>query len=116
MDRELDAFDMKKYVKANCDVADYVNKHIVPSVHYRGSNRPIKEKQPILCPFHADTKPSFYYHYDEKYKKEKFKCFGCGLGGDVIDLHRFWSFKCGRKISFKQAVVELYNELQHGGR
>ena len=39
-----------------------------------------------------------------------------GKGGDVIDLHRYWSFKCGRKISFKQAVVELYYELQTGGR
>ena len=60
VDRELETFDMKQYVKMNYDVADYVNKHIVPSVHYRGSNRPIKEKQPKLCPFHDETKPSFF--------------------------------------------------------
>ena len=113
MERELDTFNMKEYVKANCDVADYVNKHIIPSVHYRGSNRPIREKQPILCPFHDETKPSFFYYA----KTNRFYCFGCGgKGGDVIDLHRYWSFKCGRKISFKQAVVELYYELQTGGR
>lgn len=109
-------FDMKKYVCEKYSVGEYVNSKIIPSVHYTGTNRVITMTKPIICPFHADTKPSFYYHYDEKYKKEKFKCFGCGLGGDVIDLHRFWSFKCGRKISFKQAVVELYYELQTGSR
>ena len=109
-------FDMKQYVCEKYSVGEYVNRKIIPSVRYTGTNRPITMTKPIICPFHADTKPSFYYHYDEKYRKEKFKCFGCGLGGDVIDLHRFWSFKCGRKISFKQAVVELYYELQTGGR
>ena len=39
VDRELETFDMKQYVKMNYDVADYANRHIVPSVHYRGSNR-----------------------------------------------------------------------------
>ena len=113
MERELDTFNMKEYVKANCDVADYVNKHIVPSVHYRGSNRPIKEKQPILCPFHDEKKPSFFYYA----KTNRFYCFGCGgKGGDVIDLHMLWSARLGRKISFKQAVVELYYELQTRGR
>ena len=109
-------FDMKQCVCEKYSVGEYVNRKIIPSVRYTGTNRPITMTKPIVCPFHADTKPSFYYHYDEKYNKEKFKCFGCGLGGDVIDLHRFWSFKCGRKISFKQAVVELYDELQHWGR
>ena len=109
-------FDMKQYVCEKYSVGEYVNRKIIPSVHYTGTNRVITMTKPIICPFHADTKPSFYYHYDEKYKKEKFKCFGCGLGGDGIDLHRFWSFKCGRKISFKQAVVELYYELQTGSR
>ena len=113
MDRELETFDMQQYVKMNYDVADYVNKHINPNVRYRGSNRPIKEKQPILCPFHDETKPSFFYYA----KTNRFYCFGCGgKGGDVIDLHMLWSARLGRKIGFKQAVVELYYELQTGSR
>ena len=113
MDRESDTFVMKDYVKKNYDVADYVNTHIVQNVHYRGSNREINKKNPILCPFHEETKASFYY-YDTS---NRFYCFGCGgKGGDVIDLHMKWSEKLGRKISFKQAVVELYYELQTGGR
>ena len=34
-----------------------------------------------LCPFHADKTPSFFIFPDNH-----FKCFGCGVSGDVIDF------------------------------
>jgi hypothetical protein len=34
-----------------------------------------------LCPFHNEKTPSFYIFQDNK-----FKCFGCGEHGDVIDF------------------------------
>lgn len=34
------------------------------------------------CPFHPDRSPSFTI-YDEG---QRFKCFGCGAGGDVLDF------------------------------
>ena len=104
----MDTFNMKDTVKAQYSVLNYVNKHIVPSIRYKGSNRTLKEKSPIICPFHEERNPSFYYHAE----KNRFKCFGCDIGGDVIDLHRYWSAKNGRYINFKQAVVELYCELE----
>lgn len=33
-----------------------------------------------LCPFHEDSKPSFYVNPE----RGAFKCFGCGMGGDVF--------------------------------
>lgn len=34
-----------------------------------------------LCPFHADTSPSFYVFPDNHYK-----CFGCGEHGDAMNF------------------------------
>lgn len=33
-----------------------------------------------LCPFHTEKTPSFTV------SKERYKCFGCGKSGDVIDF------------------------------
>lgn len=33
------------------------------------------------CPFHDDKKPSFKVDPE----RQRFKCFGCGAGGDMID-------------------------------
>ncbi|MBV9102652.1 MAG: DNA primase [Candidatus Eremiobacteraeota bacterium] len=36
-----------------------------------------------LCPFHAERTPSFHVHPDRGF----FKCFGCGVGGDVFTFY-----------------------------
>ncbi|MHB8462364.1 MAG: CHC2 zinc finger domain-containing protein, partial [Vulcanimicrobiaceae bacterium] len=35
-----------------------------------------------LCPFHAEKTPSFHVHPEDGF----FKCFGCGVAGDVIEF------------------------------
>lgn len=40
-------------------------------------------KKPIPCPFHNEKTPSFVFGYKET---NKFKCFGCNIGGTTIDL------------------------------
>ena len=35
-----------------------------------------------LCPFHTEKTPSFSVHSSHQF----FKCFGCGLGGDVLNF------------------------------
>ncbi len=51
-----------------------------------------------LCPFHADTKPSFTVSPD----RGIFHCFGCQAGGNVISFVMQY-----HKLSFPEAATEL---------
>ena len=51
-----------------------------------------------LCPFHEDRKPSFIVNEE----RQIFRCFGCGVGGDVIAF--FMKF---HNLEFAEAVREL---------
>ena len=50
-----------------------------------------------LCPFHGEKTPSFHV-----YDKGFFKCYGCGLGGDVIKFVELYD-----KVPFPDAVRQL---------
>ena len=52
-----------------------------------------------IAPDHADRTPSMTVFTDN----QKFKCFGCGLGGDVVDLEEIG----GHHIETWTAVVAL---------
>ncbi len=54
------------------------------------------------CPFHADRTPSFRVFPDSK----RFKCFGCGVRGDVFEFLRRFEGK-----AFPAAVRELAAEV-----
>ena len=51
-----------------------------------------------LCPFHADSKPSFTVSPD----RGIFHCFGCQAGGNVISFVMQY-----HKLSFPEAAAEL---------
>ena len=51
-----------------------------------------------LCPFHGEKTPSFHVNGDRR----SFKCFGCGVGGDVIKFIELYD-----KITFPEAVRQL---------
>src|SRR5919107_3068706 len=50
-----------------------------------------------LCPFHGEKTPSFHV-----YDKGFFKCYGCGVGGDVIKFVELFD-----KVAFPEAVRQL---------
>ena len=57
-----------------------------------------------LCPFHDDVNPSFRYWKPKRF----FMCFGCGVSGDVINLHRLVLQRAARvKIARETAVKDL---------
>jgi hypothetical protein len=48
-----------------------------------------------LCPFHSEKSPSFHVNGREGY----YKCFGCGVGGDVITFaSQYHSLSIGAAI------------------
>lgn len=55
-----------------------------------------------LCPFHIEKTPSFCIDP----KKNRFKCFGCGVSGDQINLYA--RLNC---IKNGQAIFQLAKRL-----
>jgi DNA primase len=62
-------------VKAAVQIEDLVREY-VPSLKSKGKN------WFGLCPFHQEKSPSFSVNPE----LQIYKCFGCGVGGDVIDF------------------------------
>jgi len=55
-----------------------------------------------LCPFHEEKTPSFHVFQDS----QRFKCFGCGEGGDVFEF-----LMKHVNLGFRDAVEELAREV-----
>lgn len=77
-------------IKDKADIAELISE-IIP-VKRSGSS------YLALCPFHNDSKPSMHISPS----KGIFKCFACGVGGDVF---KFWSEYYQK--DFKETVKEL---------
>lgn len=105
--------DYTEYIKENVSIIDIVERAGVNLKHNKA-----------CCPFHHEKTPSFSVHP----KKNIFKCFGCGIGGDVIEFTRMFyntdfigavkilntEFNLGiefnNKVSIKSAEKEKYIE------
>lgn len=59
-----------------------------------------------LCPFHGEKSPSFFVTPE----MQMFKCFGCGVGGDVISFlqnYEGWDFREALEYLAKRVGVTL---------
>lgn len=79
-------------VRRNNDIIDIISQYT--TLKRKGRN------YFACCPFHNEKTPSFSVSPD----KQIFKCFGCGVGGDVV--HFLMKIE---NISFPEAVQELAN-------
>ncbi len=78
-------------LKSHADIVQLVQDHGV-SLRRAGSS------WKGLCPFHGEKTPSFVVHGDKGF----FKCFGCGVAGDVIKFVELYD-----KLPFPEAVRQL---------
>lgn len=86
--------DVIEKILENCDIVDLI-----------GSYLPLKKVgryYRALCPFHHDTKPSFYVNPSQ----QLFHCFGCKESGNII--HFIMKYE---KIEFPDAVRFLAEKL-----
>ena len=72
------------------DIVDLISEHIV--LKKRGINFV------GLCPFHHEKTPSFTVNQE----KQIFRCFGCGVGGNIFEFHKKF-----HNLSFRDSLKEL---------
>ena len=85
----------------------------------------VKRNNQALCPFHNERTPSFTIYP----KTNSFKCFGCGVGGSVIDfamlMHGTDALEAAKKLDmdyslglfdYKPSQEELYRLSEQQAR
>ncbi len=86
-------------VKARVDLADYAGR--------RTTLKPAgKDRLKGLCPLHKESNPSFFVDTGV----QRWHCFGCNKGGDVLDLAQAlegWDFRTALEQLARQAGVPL---------
>ena len=82
--------DVLEQIKGQINIVDVVSRYVTlkkVGKNYKG-----------LCPFHAEKTPSFFVNPELNI----FKCFGCGIGGDIFKFVQEIE-----KINFSRAVEKL---------
>lgn len=77
-------------ILSRLDIVDIISEHIVlkrSGANYLG-----------LCPFHQEKTPSFSVNQE----KQIFRCFGCGVGGNLLEFYKRY-----HNLHFRDALKEL---------
>lgn len=107
------ANDRAEAVKQGVTIPTYFYNIIVPQMadYYSDYTVNFDIKPVAKCPLHDEETPSMRY-YEET---NTFFCWGCRVGGDVIQLHRKFMEKVnGQFIPFDAAVSFLYKYFIEG--
>lgn len=97
----------KKEAVKKIPIQKYFNDIIIPNMesYYQDLIVDFDLKPVTKCPLHDENTPSMRYYHDTN----TFYCWGCGRGGDIIELHRkFCDIVLGNRYSFESAIEFLY--------
>lgn len=100
-------------VKEKVSIPMYFYSIVVPQLGNYYDNYPVNfdNKAYVCCPLHDEDTPSMRY-YEET---NSFYCFGCSRGGDVIQLHRYFTEKInGTMPTRDEAINFLYQYFIKG--
>ena len=98
---------VKREILARADIGEVIGSYV--SLRKRGNDLV------GLCPFHGENSPSFHVHPDRGF----FKCFGCGVGGDVftfLQKHDNLGFVDALRMLGKRYGVALEEEDPRAAR
>jgi twinkle protein len=84
-------------VKATVQIGDYAENKMGLKATKRTPNQDW-----FLCPFHKETTASFHI----RVREQDFKCFGCGKGGDVIDLEMAATGEQNARVAAERILAE----------
>lgn len=104
---------MAASVKSRVSIPMYFYNVIVPQLTGYFDLYPVNfDADPrACCPLHDEDTPSFRYYEDTN----SFYCFGCGKGGDVVNLHMYFAEKMnGTRPTKDEAIAFLYQYFVQG--
>ena len=81
--------EIVRLAESKIDLLEYFNTYVVGEItigNHRQVVKPIQKGGSTICPLHAETDASFKVF--QKNGLTLFHCFGCNVGGSVVDLYR----------------------------
>ena len=95
------------FIKENLSIPKYFELIVFREMdgYYDGTNTDFDIRPVVRCPLHNEDTGSFRFHSDT----DSFYCWGCGRGGDVINLHRHYMLLNNNiSLSYDKLINDLY--------
>lgn len=102
-----------RIIKSRVSIQSYFDDIIVPTMtdYYDNGGVDLESYPVCRCPFHMEDTASFRYYSHTS----SFYCFGCGVGGDILNLHKLnMTINHNEEVSTDNTVDFLYDRFVEG--